>query len=255
MMVAWKLGPALAAGCTCVVKPAEQTPLSALHIASLIKEVSTASPSFSVIILLRDHNLAIIIILCACDLVHYAKKKPNKKQRTKTTQNKSTRICFLVRGFQAGFPPGVVNIVPGYGPTAGAAIANHMDVDKIAFTWIHWRFAGNNLHVLGFFSPTLLFYPDTWMNLLSTITYHEAISELITGWPIDNGSLRQVQPEEGHLGTGRKEPLHNYLFWCWQWVSSFLEMLSVLPYVSLHVTIHIGRCAQSSPSIVSHPLL
>jgi len=35
---------------------------------------------------------------------------------------------------QAGFPPGVVNVVPGYGPTAGGAIASHMDVDKIAFT-------------------------------------------------------------------------------------------------------------------------
>jgi len=35
---------------------------------------------------------------------------------------------------QAGFPPGVVNIIPGYGPTAGAAISAHMDVDKVAFT-------------------------------------------------------------------------------------------------------------------------
>lgn len=36
--------------------------------------------------------------------------------------------------FQADFPPGVVNIVPGYGPTAGMAVAEHMEVDKIAFT-------------------------------------------------------------------------------------------------------------------------
>ncbi len=35
---------------------------------------------------------------------------------------------------EAGFPPGVVNLLPGYGPTAGAAIARHMDVDKVAFT-------------------------------------------------------------------------------------------------------------------------
>lgn len=35
---------------------------------------------------------------------------------------------------EAGFPPGVVNIIPGYGPTAGAAIANHNNVDKVAFT-------------------------------------------------------------------------------------------------------------------------
>jgi aldehyde dehydrogenase (NAD+) len=72
LMQAWKLGPALAAGCTVVMKPAEQTPLSALRVGELIVE--------------------------------------------------------------AGFPPGVVNILPGYGPTAGAAIASHRDIDKVAFT-------------------------------------------------------------------------------------------------------------------------
>src|SRR5271168_3794861 len=72
LMLAWKLAPALATGNTVVMKPAEQTPLTALRIGELIVE--------------------------------------------------------------AGFPPGVVNILPGYGPTAGAAIANHMDVDKVAFT-------------------------------------------------------------------------------------------------------------------------
>jgi phenylacetaldehyde dehydrogenase len=72
LMAAWKLGPALAAGCTVVLKPAEQTPLSALRLGELIQE--------------------------------------------------------------AGFPEGVVNIVPGYGETAGAALAAHPDVDKIAFT-------------------------------------------------------------------------------------------------------------------------
>ena len=41
-------------------------------------------------------------------------------------------VAELVR--QAGFPPGVVNMVPGFGPTAGAAIANHPDIDKVAFT-------------------------------------------------------------------------------------------------------------------------
>lgn len=44
---------------------------------------------------------------------------------------------------QVGFPPGVVNVVPGYGPTAGAAISNHMDVDKVAFTGsteVRWSF-------------------------------------------------------------------------------------------------------------------
>ncbi len=72
LMAAWKLGPALAAGCTIVLKPAEQTPLSALRLGDLICE--------------------------------------------------------------AGFPDGVVNIVPGYGETAGAALAAHPDVDKVAFT-------------------------------------------------------------------------------------------------------------------------
>ncbi|MGH9576377.1 MAG: aldehyde dehydrogenase family protein, partial [Terriglobales bacterium] len=72
LMAAWKLGPALAAGCTVVLKPAEQTPLSALRLGELICE--------------------------------------------------------------AGFPDGVVNIVPGYGETAGAALAAHPDADKVAFT-------------------------------------------------------------------------------------------------------------------------
>src|SRR5580698_1127402 len=72
LMQAWKLGPALATGNTVVMKPAEQTPLSALRVGELILE--------------------------------------------------------------AGFPEGVVNLLPGYGPTAGAAIARHMDVDKVAFT-------------------------------------------------------------------------------------------------------------------------
>ncbi|KAH3246728.1 hypothetical protein KXW23_002667 [Aspergillus fumigatus] len=71
-MATWKLGPALACGNTVVLKPAEQTPLSALVLAELITE--------------------------------------------------------------AGFPPGVVNIVNGYGREAGAALASHPLVDKIAFT-------------------------------------------------------------------------------------------------------------------------
>ncbi len=72
LMQAWKWGPALACGNTVVLKPAEQTPLTALRIAKLAQDV--------------------------------------------------------------GFPDGVINVVPGYGPTAGAALSSHMDVDKIAFT-------------------------------------------------------------------------------------------------------------------------
>src|SRR5256714_4112325 len=72
LMAAWKLCPALASGNTVILKPAEQTPLTALLLGELIME--------------------------------------------------------------AGFPEGVVNIVPGYGETAGAALAAHADVDKVAFT-------------------------------------------------------------------------------------------------------------------------
>jgi aldehyde dehydrogenase (NAD+) len=72
MFVSWKLGPALAAGNVCVMKPAELTPLSALRVAKLAADV--------------------------------------------------------------GFPPGVINIIPGYGAVAGQYLAEHPGVDKIAFT-------------------------------------------------------------------------------------------------------------------------
>ncbi len=72
LMAAWKLAPALAAGNTIVLKPAEQTPVNAMELGKLIQE--------------------------------------------------------------AGFPDGVVNILPGYGETAGAALASHPGIDKIAFT-------------------------------------------------------------------------------------------------------------------------
>ena len=72
LMAAWKLAPALAAGCTCVLKPAEQTPLTALELAKWFDEV--------------------------------------------------------------GLPPGVVNIITGFGETCGAPLVKHPDVNKIAFT-------------------------------------------------------------------------------------------------------------------------
>src|SRR5205823_1478330 len=72
LMAAWKLAPALAAGCTCILKPAEQTPLTALEFANYFEEV--------------------------------------------------------------GLPPGVVNILNGFGETTGAALVAHPGVDKIAFT-------------------------------------------------------------------------------------------------------------------------
>ncbi|KAG6010245.1 Aldehyde dehydrogenase [Claviceps maximensis] len=72
LMLAWKIGPALATGNTIILKTAEQTPLSGLVFANLVKE--------------------------------------------------------------AGFPPGVFNLISGFGKVAGAAISNHMDIDKVAFT-------------------------------------------------------------------------------------------------------------------------
>jgi len=109
-MASWKLAPALACGNTVVLKPAEQTPLTALRLGELICE--------------------------------------------------------------AGFPDGVVNIVPGFGETAGAALAAHPDVDKIAFTGstevgkkILQASAGNLKKVtleLGGKSPNIIF-PDADM--------------------------------------------------------------------------------------------
>lgn len=84
-MQAWKLGPALAMGNTVVMKVAEQTPLSALHVASLVKEV-------------------------------------------RNTQSIHLWIDSIP---QAGFPEGVVNVLAGYGHTAGQAISSHMGVDKV----------------------------------------------------------------------------------------------------------------------------
>ena len=93
-MLCWKWGPALAAGCTIVMKPAEQTPLTALYLAHLTVEVN--------FVLFDD--------------------KKNKKSRNYSKLS------------QAGFPPGVINIVNGFGATAGAAMSSHPGINKIAFT-------------------------------------------------------------------------------------------------------------------------
>jgi coniferyl-aldehyde dehydrogenase len=95
-MFAIKVAPALAAGCTMVVKPAEQTPLSALFLTNLAKQV-------------KAYGTARQILFCS----------------------NITTIWFFVRGVQAGIPAGVINVVPGFGPTAGAAIASHMEVDMV----------------------------------------------------------------------------------------------------------------------------
>jgi aldehyde dehydrogenase (NAD+) len=105
LMAAWKLAPALVCGNTCVLKPAEQTPLTALRLGELLQE--------------------------------------------------------------AGVPDGVVNIVPGFGETAGRAIVRHPLIDKIAFTGstevgkeIHRETAGTLKRVsleLGGKSPNIVF--------------------------------------------------------------------------------------------------
>jgi phenylacetaldehyde dehydrogenase len=106
-MAVGKVAPALAAGCTVILKPAEQTPLTAVRLAQLIEQV--------------------------------------------------------------GFPPGVFNLVTGFGPTAGKALAEHPGVDKVSFTGstqvgkaILAGAAGNLKRVtleLGGKSPTIIF-PD-----------------------------------------------------------------------------------------------
>ncbi|KAK2999624.1 hypothetical protein RJ639_023258 [Escallonia herrerae] len=103
IMFAWKVGPALACGNTIVLKAAEQTPLTALYVAKLFHE----------------HNLAKI----------QADAMPEHYEAELEINDFPQNARW-----KAGLPPGVLNIVPGYGPTAGAALARHMDVDKIAFT-------------------------------------------------------------------------------------------------------------------------
>lgn len=120
LMWSWKIGPAIACGNTVVLKSAEQTPLSALVAATLIKE--------------------------------------------------------------AGFPPGVINIISGFGKIAGAALASHMDVDKIAFTGstvvgrqIMKAAAGSNLKKctleLGGKSPNIVFDDADIDNAISWVNF------------------------------------------------------------------------------------
>jgi aldehyde dehydrogenase (NAD+) len=120
LMWSWKIGPAVATGNTVVLKSAEQTPLSALVAASLVKE--------------------------------------------------------------AGFPPGVINIISGFGKVAGAAISSHMDIDKVAFTGstlvgrqIMKAAAGSNLKKvtleLGGKSPNIVFDDADIDNAISWVNF------------------------------------------------------------------------------------
>jgi len=119
-MWSWKIGPAVAAGCVVVIKTAEQTPLSGLVAATLVKE--------------------------------------------------------------AGFPPGVINVISGFGKVAGAAISSHMDIDKVAFTGstvvgrqIMKSAAGSNLKKvtleLGGKSPNIVFDDADIDNAISWVNF------------------------------------------------------------------------------------
>src|ERR1035437_526031 len=137
-LYAWKLGPALACGCTVVLKPAELTPVSAMELAKLVTE--------------------------------------------------------------AGFPPGVVNVVPGYGHIAGAAIAAHPNVNKITFTGEHrtaqeiMKSAAVNLKRISFEcggkSPPIIF-ADADLDRAATVATHGAFRS--TGQSCSLGSRLFVQ--------------------------------------------------------------
>lgn len=189
ILLSYKLAPALAAGCTVVIKPAEQTPLSTIRLAQIIEEI--------------------------------------------------------------GFPAGVVNVVTGLGETAGAAIAEHPDVDKVAFTGstevgkIVARAATGNMKrltlELGGKSPMIVF-PDadlerTIPGIAGAAFYHqgqvctagtrvyvhksihdklldgiaEQGSKLVAGHPLQPGtqlgpliSDEQLQRVSGYVEEGRK---------------------------------------------------
>ena len=189
-MFAWKIAPALACGNVCIIKPAEQTPLTALFLGDLIQ--------------------------------------------------------------QAGIPEGVVNIITGFGETAGAAIASHPDIDKVAFTGstevgklILQASAGNLKRVsleLGGKSPNIVFADANMEQCIPTSLFgftmlsgqvccagtrvfvqrdfHDEFVDKLTryasqskaGDPLDPNttigplvSKEQFERVKGYLGIGKKE--------------------------------------------------
>jgi aldehyde dehydrogenase (NAD+) len=159
LLAAWKVAPALAAGNTVVLKPAEQTPLTALRLAAIAQD--------------------------------------------------------------AGLPPGVLNVVPGYGPVAGAALVDHPGVDKIAFTGstpvgqeIMRRAAGTLKRVtleLGGKSPNVVFADadlDAAVRGASTgIFYNKgevctAGSRLFLEEPLHDAFLDRLQAHTARLKQG-----------------------------------------------------
>jgi len=138
VMAAWKIAPALAVGCSAVIKPAEQTPLSAIRLAELMQE--------------------------------------------------------------AGVPDGVINIVPGYGETAGQAIGLHNDIDTLAFTGstevgrMFMRYSGDsNLKSVGLElggkSPFIVL-DDAAMN--DELIEHAAMAAFWNGGQNCSANMRQL---------------------------------------------------------------
>ncbi len=138
VMAAWKIAPALAVGCSAVIKPAEQTPLSALRLAELMRE--------------------------------------------------------------AGVPDGVINIVPGFGETAGQAIGRHNDIDTVSFTGstevgrLFMRYSGDsNLKgvglELGGKSPFIVLEDAT---MTDELIEHAALSAFWNGGQNCTANMRQL---------------------------------------------------------------
>ncbi len=104
---AWKVAPALAVGCTIVMKPSELTPLTAL---------------------------VCILNVFLTSLVHLSFQKLSELIKEAGYVDVTPEEDYTSVNVSASFPPGVVNTVPSLGPVGGAALAAHLGVDKVAFT-------------------------------------------------------------------------------------------------------------------------
>ena len=145
-------GPALACGNTIVIKPAEQTPLTALRLGELVVQAGALTCVLFILtclmaLLLRRWFIRLFVEFVPLNSFLFSPRR--------------STICLCCRPFvsavcdrlfawplsdsfthcivlycipYAGFPPGVVNVVAGFGPVAGAALCRHTGVDKIAFT-------------------------------------------------------------------------------------------------------------------------
>lgn len=136
LMFAWKVAPALACGNTIVLKTAEQTPLSALYAAQLLYEVLVSVLNFSVSFYrLSSFSGVFVSMLVSFARFHVQWFHLSVEYVYTHVYSSDCSFCLdvLCTFLQAGLPPGALNIVSGFGPTAGAAIASHMDIDKVNY--------------------------------------------------------------------------------------------------------------------------